>query len=98
MLPLTVMHKEKLIKEFGSLESALEKDEAFKAFRSIFPVKYEKKAKSSSLKLSLLLSATQMVRNGYPLPLSGAVGARYEGFRHTSDEYQEVGEDSPLFS
>jgi len=98
LLPLTVMHKEKLIKEFGSLESALEKDEAFKAFRSIFPVKFEKKAKSSSLKLSLLLSATQMVTDNYPLPLSGAVGEKYLGYRYSSDQYLEVGEDSPLFS
>ena len=99
MLPLTVMHKEKLIKEFGSLESALEKDEAFKAFRSIFPVKFETKTKkSSSLKLSLLLSATQMVTDNYPMPLSGSLGEKYAGYRYTSDQYSEVTEDSPLYS
>ena len=98
MLPLTVMHKEKLIKKFGSLESALEKDEAFKAFRSIFPVKFESKTKSSSLKLSLLLSATQMVTDNYPMPLSGSLGEKYAGYLYTSDQYSEVTEDSPLYS
>merc|ERR1719219_23456 len=98
MLPLTVMHKEKLIKEFGSLESALEKDEAFKAFRSIFPVKFENRRKSSSLKLSLLLSATQMVTDNYPMPLSGSLGEKYAGYRYTSDQYSEVTEASPLYS
>ena len=98
MLPLTVMHKEKLIKEFGSLESALEKDEAFKAFRSIFPVKFENRTKTNSLKLSLLLSATQMVTDNYPMPLTGSLGEKYAGYRYTSDQYSEVTEDSPLYS
>jgi len=98
MLPLTVMHKERLINQFGSLESAIEKDEAFKAFRSIFPVKCESKKKSSSLKLSLMLSATQMVTDNYPLPLSGSLGEKYAGYKFTSSEYEEVGEDSPLYS
>jgi len=99
MLPLSVRHKEKLIKEFGSLESALEKDEAFKAFRSIFPVKFEPtKTKTSSLRLSLLLSATQMVTDNYPLPLSGSLGEKYSGYRFTSDEYKEVTDKSPLYS
>ena len=35
ILPLSVGAKEKLIKNFGSLESALEKNEAFKAFRFV---------------------------------------------------------------
>jgi len=105
LLPLTVSAKEKLIKEFGSLESAVEKDEAFKAFRSIFPVKTEeneKKLKSAdspgSLKLKLLLSATQMLRDSYPIPLTGSLAERYKDYKLTKESYSEVTADSPLFS
>lgn len=123
LLPLTVTHKKKLIEQFGSLESALEKDEAFKAFRSIFPVKTaegdkkkegkeEKKEgkeeqkegeekeemTKGSLKLKLLLSATQMVTENYPLPLSGTLAERFQHYKLTSHSYEEVSPDSPLFS
>jgi len=103
LLPLTVNHKKKLIDQFGSLESALEKDEAFKAFRSIFPVKPVdvEKAKSTTpdnLKLKLLLSATQMVTENYPLPLSGTLADRYKHYKLTKDSYTEVSPNSPIYS
>ena len=101
LLPLTVMHKEKLIKEFGSLESACEKNQAFKAFKSIFPIKTvskKNKLKSDSLKLQLLLSATQMVEDNYPLPLTGKLGTKYEEFVFSKNEYTEVSDESPMFS
>ena len=101
LLPLTVTHKEKLIQEFGSLESACEKNEAFKAFKSIFPIKTQTKKtklKADSLKLQLLLSATQMVEDNYPLPLTGKLGSKYEEFIFSKDEYAEVSDESPLFS
>ena len=93
LLPLTVTHKKKLIEQFGSLESALEKDEAFKAFRSIFPVrKVEKEikvekgivvdtVKNECLKLKLLLSATQMVTENYPLPLTGTLLNEFKHYK-----------------
>ena len=102
LLPLTVMHKERLIQQFGSLESACEKNEAFKAFRSIFPIKHlSSKAlqgAGDSLKLRLLLSATQMVADNYPLPLTGKLGTKYEEFVFSKAEYREVTPASPLFS
>eukprot|EP00090_Calanus_glacialis_P004236 TRINITY_DN13135_c0_g1_i1.p1 TRINITY_DN13135_c0_g1~~TRINITY_DN13135_c0_g1_i1.p1 ORF type:complete len:630 (-),score=236.77 TRINITY_DN13135_c0_g1_i1:28-1917(-) len=103
LLPLTVTHKKKLIDQFGSLESALEKDEAFKAFRSIFPVKQvdKEKVKTKSpdnFKLKLLLSATQMVTENYPLPLSGTLADKYKNYKLTKDSYEEVTPDSPLYS
>jgi len=103
LLPLTVTHKKKLIDQFGSLESALEKDEAFKAFRSIFPVKQvdKEKVKTKSpdnFKLKLLLSATQMVTENYPLPLSGTLADKYKHYKMTKDSYDEVTPDSPLYS
>ena len=110
LLPLTVTHKKKLIEQFGSLESALEKDEAFKAFRSIFPVrKVEKEikvekgivvdtVKNECLKLKLLLSATQMVTENYPLPLTGTLLDKFKHYKLTNDSYKEVSPDSPLYS
>jgi len=111
LLPLTVNHKKKLIDQFGSLESALEKDEAFKAFRSIFPVKSDDKDKVSKsekkneeemskgcLKLKLLLSATQMVTENYPLPLQGSLADRFKHYKLTNNSYKEVSPESPLYS
>ena len=122
LLPLTVNHKKKLIDQFGSLESALEKDEAFKAFRSIFPVKSDDKDESvkalkkkegvksdkeeaysddmskGCLKLKLLLSATQMVTENYPLPLQGTLADRFKHYKLTNTSYKEVSPDSPLYS
>jgi len=107
LLPLTVNHKKKLIEQFGSLESALEKDEAFKAFRSIFPVKTVEKIENvkkredmskGCLKLKLLLSATQMVTENYPLPLQGTLAERFKHYKLTNESYKEVTPDSPLFS
>ena len=85
------------------MESACEKNEAFKAFRSIFPIRRETKKKKGqseceSLKLQLLLSATQMVTDNYPLPLTGKLGDKYQDYKFTKTEYKEVSEDSPLYS
>jgi len=104
LIPISVRQKKKLIDQFGSLESALEKDEAFKAFRSIFPViqsqlpQQKKSSSKDSLKLQLLLSATQMVTENYPLPLQGVLADRYKDYKLTKPEYNEVGPSSPLYS
>ena len=104
VMPITVSHKKRLIEEFGSLENSMEKGEAFKAFRSIFPISVsetkpkEDSSEKESLKLRLLLSATQMVTENYPLPLAGSLQERYRDFKPTSDQYIEVSPTSPLFS
>merc|ERR1719158_1411365 len=82
----------------------MEKGEAFKAFRSIFPIavknetKVSEKLEKECLKLRLLLSATQMVTENYPLPLAGSMQERYTDFKPTSEKYVEVSATSPLFS
>lgn len=110
LLPLTVRHKKRLIEEYGSLENSLEKGEAFKALRSVFPITVpdrplqdnQKKPlqdqKLDSLKLQLLLSASQMVTENYPLPLVGVMQERFKDFRLTGSQYTEVSPASPLYS
>ena len=101
LMPLSVTHTKKLIEEFGCLETALDQNEVFKAFRSIFPVKAGTGGKGkggSSVKLQLLLSASQMVTENYPLPLSGRLADRFQHFQFSQAEYREVSEASPLYS
>ena len=100
MLPLSIRQKDKLIDQFGSLESACENNEAFKAIRAMFPIKTDAKSKKkfATTKLKLLLSAQQMVVENYPLPLSGKLGDKYQEFQFTKSEYAEVCDDSPLYS
>jgi len=103
LMPVSINAKKKLIQEFGSLESALEKDEAFKVFRSVFPVEVAKKGglenreERDSVKLKLLLSPSQMVIENYPIPLQGELRERFKEFKLTKASYKEVGPDSPLF-
>ena len=75
------------------------------AFRSIFPVSVPAGAapaldkKSDSLKLRLLLSASQMVTENYPLPLKGTMEERFRDFQLTCPKgYTEVSDSSPLYS
>merc|ERR1719369_2459382 len=51
-----------------------------------------------SLKLKLLLSATQMLRESYPIPLTGSLAERYKDYKLTKESYSEVTAESPLFS
>ncbi len=53
-----------------------------------------------ALKLRLILSASQLVQEGYPLVLldeRAAGGGPYSDYAFTKDEYAEVSERSPLF-
>eukprot|EP00088_Acartia_fossae_P015009 TRINITY_DN1811_c0_g1_i13.p1 TRINITY_DN1811_c0_g1~~TRINITY_DN1811_c0_g1_i13.p1 ORF type:complete len:671 (-),score=163.23 TRINITY_DN1811_c0_g1_i13:344-2356(-) len=52
----------------------------------------------NSLKLRLLLSAKQMLIEGYPLPINGVSDAEIRDFVYTKDVYKEVHENSELFS
>jgi len=102
LMPVSITAKKKLIAEFGSLESALEKDEAFKVFRSVFPIEVDPspqdRSERDSLKLQLLLSASQMVTENYPIPLQGVLRERYKESKLSRPSYNEVGPNSPLFS
>jgi len=105
LLPLSGKIKENIIKKFGSLESALERHEVFKAFRSIYPVKVQEDSNDEKVadmrdsnKLRLLLSATQMIEENYPIPLKGELEDRFKDYVLTKDEYEEVHLGSPMFS
>ncbi|XP_055383588.1 uncharacterized protein LOC129613506 [Condylostylus longicornis] len=45
----------------------------------------------------LLLSALQMVEEGYPLPLRGELERRYKSYKFTKNIYENVTSTSPLF-
>ncbi|XP_055315278.1 RNA exonuclease 5 isoform X2 [Sitodiplosis mosellana] len=45
----------------------------------------------------LLLSALQMIDEGYPLPLRGELANRYKEFVMTKDKYEAVTAQSPMF-
>ncbi|XP_031618341.1 RNA exonuclease 5 isoform X2 [Contarinia nasturtii] len=45
----------------------------------------------------LLLSALQMIDEGYPLPLRGELANRYKDFVMTKDKYKAVTAQSPMF-
>lgn len=82
--------RSKLIEDFGSLETAMEKNEAVSTVKAIFPVvRDEGWEPGTSLKLRLLLSARQLVVENYPLPLDG-VREKFQGFQLTKEEYKEV--------
>lgn len=46
----------------------------------------------------LLLSALQMIDEGYPLPLRGELANRYKDFVMTKDQYKEVTAQSPMYA
>lgn len=46
----------------------------------------------------LLLSALQMIDEGYPLPLRGELANRYKDFIMTKDKYKGVTAQSPMFA
>ena len=77
------------ISEYGSLEVAMEKrDDLFKVLHAIFPVRetpwdfhaiYNETSKSNKDKFPrtlLLLSASQLIKDNFPLPLKGELRAR----------------------
>lgn len=70
--------------EFGSLEVAVKYKDLFKVMRAIFPV-IESSQTSCHIprpvsdhfsRTHLLLSATQLIEENYPLPLKGELHAR----------------------
>lgn len=106
-VPLTQSYKEKLIKQFGSLEAAisLNKDHHLIA-KSIFPTIDGDVTAADSAKLlegetfprtRLLLSPLQMMIEGYPMPVKGEFEDRYREFRFSRDSYKSVTSTSPMF-
>ncbi|KAH8366201.1 hypothetical protein KR093_010155, partial [Drosophila rubida] len=109
-IPLTTVQAQKLINEHGSLETAVELNKDPTLFvKAIFPM--EKTPPSSSKptdtpqlhpddkfpRTKLLLSALQMVDEGYPIPLQGELKARFKSYVFTKKSYAPVTDRSPMF-
>lgn len=107
-VPCTEQQKTALINKYGSLEAALDStQDPILLVKSVFPVENEAAAVDDSAKPSsdkemfprtqLLLSALQMVDEGYPLPLRGELSNRYKEYVLTKDSYKAVTANSPMF-
>ncbi|XP_036337243.1 small RNA degrading nuclease 5 [Rhagoletis pomonella] len=105
-VPLTNVQAHKLIEEHGSLESAVEmtKDPTL-LVKAIFPINeacVESKKNNLNVgdkfpRTKLLLSALQMVDEGYPMPLRGELSERFKDYVFTKDKYEPVTDNSPMF-
>lgn len=107
-VPITQSLREQLIKEYGSLEAAVNMNRNYNLVsKTGFTV-------SSSTTLSddgqtelvegetfartlLLLSPLQMMIENYPMPLRGEFEDRFRGFRCTKQVYEPVTNRSPMF-
>lgn len=111
MVPLTNIFRSDLVEKYGSLEAAIDsiKNPVF-MINSVFPVsdndsesdlENDKKMAQTDGELvsrtQLLLSALQMIDEGYPLPLRGELANRYKDFVMTKDKYKAVTAKSPMF-
>lgn len=113
MAPITNIRRTDLINEHGSLEAAIELiTNPVLMVNSIFPVSDASAEEPNETderddvmdnqnevfpRTKLLLSALQMVEEGYPLPLRGELANRYKNFVMTKDKYNEVTANSPMF-
>lgn len=108
-VPLTGTQSDKLIRRYGSVETALQTNgSVIKLLRSVFPmhsasndVKNERDINLPSTdkfcRTKLLLSLSQMVEENYPVPLKGILAERYGSYLLTRDIYEEATATSPMF-
>lgn len=105
-VPLTNAQAHELIEKHGSLEAAVElnKDPTL-LIKGIFPVEDTTvDPKSNDIhpndkfpRTKLLLSALQMVDDGYPMPLRGELNKQFANYVMTKKKYAPVTNRSPLF-
>ncbi|KOC64497.1 Putative RNA exonuclease NEF-sp [Habropoda laboriosa] len=109
-VPMTGLQCDKLIKEYGSLEAALQTTgDVIKILRVVFPINSstltdnENVTKESEVpstdkfpRTQLLLSLCQMVEENYPVPLKGELAKRYGNYIMTKDVYVEASAKSPM--
>lgn len=105
-VPLTDNQSEELITKYGSLEAAMESTRnQMLLVKSVFPVEKPAIVVSDESQSSeevvprtqLLLSALQLVDEGYPIPLRGDLANRYKDYVFTKDTYSPVTKSSPMF-
>ena len=105
-VPLTNAQASELIEKHGSLEAAVElnKDPTL-LIKGIFPVddipvdpaNNDLHPNDKFPRTKLLLSALQMVDEGYPMPLRGELNKQFASYIMTKDKYAPVTNRSPLF-
>ncbi|XP_043649182.1 small RNA degrading nuclease 5 [Drosophila teissieri] len=103
-IPLTNVQARRLIDEHGSLESAVELNKDPTLFvKTIFPIESNKSEAEDMHeddkfpRTKLLLSALQMVDEGYPIPMQGELHTRFRDFKFTKEVYAPVTNRSPMF-
>ncbi|XP_031846149.1 RNA exonuclease 5 [Nomia melanderi] len=110
-VPLTGIQSDRLIKQYGSLEAALQSTgDVIKLLKTVFPMNCLGSTNSDSLKntselpntdkfprTQLLLSLCQMIEENYPVPLKGKLAKQYEHYILTKDTYLEATPKSPMF-
>ncbi|KAH8379158.1 hypothetical protein KR009_003326 [Drosophila setifemur] len=105
-IPLTNVQAKQLIDEHGSLESAVELNKDPTLFvKTIFPIESstpesldtELHPDDKFPRTKLLLSALQMVDEGYPIPLQGELHSRFRSFKFTKKSYAPVTNRSPMY-
>ncbi|XP_046826390.1 RNA exonuclease 1 isoform X1 [Vespa crabro] len=108
-VPLTGTQSDKLIKQFGSLENALQSTtDIIQLLRKTFPMHMtttNSTNRDNNLpptdkfsRTQLLLSLQQMVEENYPVPLKGKLWKKYDEYVFTKDNYTEVTAKSPMFA
>uniref|UniRef100_T1P8G7 Exonuclease n=1 Tax=Musca domestica TaxID=7370 RepID=T1P8G7_MUSDO len=105
-VPMTNVQAYNFVEKYGSLEAAiaLNKDPTL-VIKSIFPVENSEVDKEANdlhpddkfPRTKLLLSALQMVEEGYPLPLRGELSKQFRTYVLTKKKYAPVTNRSPLF-
>lgn len=103
-VPMTNVQAFELIAKYGSLEAAVElKKDPTMIMKSIFPID-DKAVQAEDLhpndkfpRTKLLLSALQMVEEGYPMPLRGELQKQYGSYVLTRKSYAPVTNRSPLY-
>ncbi|XP_076244024.1 RNA exonuclease 5 [Calliopsis andreniformis] len=110
-VPMTGVQSDRLIKQYGSLEAALQSTgDVIKLLRTVFPVQHSAAINNESIKqepelpttdkfprTQLLLSLCQMVEENYPVPLRGELAKKYGNYVMTKDAYIEANAKSPMF-
>ncbi|XP_075226129.1 RNA exonuclease 5 isoform X2 [Lycorma delicatula] len=105
-VPLSRTQKDKLEKKYGSLRQAeLSSGLVFRILRSIFPIElppcsngYKSLPPTDKFpRTELLLSAWQMIEEGYPIPVKGELKDRYADYVMSKEKYAEVTPLSPMW-
>ncbi|CAH2091144.1 unnamed protein product [Euphydryas editha] len=105
LVPLTESEKESIIQQYGSMNLALEvRKDLMVMMKAVFPIRdgIPENFKNISLdekfpRTQLILSAWQLIEEGYPVPLNGKLRKMFADYVLSKDEYNPVTATSPMF-